>query len=337
MSWDVIGHEWAIELFRRQLAQGRTRQAYLICGPDGVGKRRLAIAMAAALNCLNPPAPGESCGECRACRLIQAGGYPDLHQVESDREGGVLKVDQIRELQRQLALAPFEGRWRLALLLRFHEANASAANALLKTLEEPASQVILILTARAPEGLLPTIVSRCEMIALRPVPAVEIAAALEARGVDPDRAGLAAVLAGGRPERALLLASDDRALARRRQLGDELRFLLEASLIERFRYVETLSQRGEMGDRREKGLEVLETWLAVWRHVMHRSYGADRASGNPEQDALVRRLAGSLEPAEVRSAVEATQLTLEGVSRNANLRLALETLMLDLPRLPSGG
>jgi DNA polymerase-3 subunit delta' len=336
MSWNLIGHEWATQLFRRHLAQGRTRQAYLICGPDGVGKRTLALAMASALDCLNPPTPGESCGECRACRLIAAGTYPDLHQVEADHVGGVLKVEQIRELQRKLALAPFEGRWRTAVLLRFHEANASAANALLKTLEEPASQAVLIVTARAAESLLPTIVSRCEMITLRPVSIAEIADGLKSRGVEPERATLAAALSGGRPGRAIQLARDDRALSRRRQIGEDLRSLLEASFIERFRYVEKLSQRGEVGERRERGLEVLETWLALWRHVMHRSYGTHRASGNAEQDGLVEQIAGSLQPPQVVSAIQATQYTLEGISRNANLRLALETLMLDLPTIASG-
>src|SRR3990172_1622502 len=336
MSWDLIGHAWAIQLFRRHLAQGRTRQAYLICGPDGVGKHTLATSLASGQSGRGPPDPGESGGKCRACRLIAAGPYPDLHQIEADRVGGVLKVEQIRELQRQLALAPFEGRWRIALLLRFHEANASAANALLKTLEEPASQAILILTARAPEALLPTIVSRCELITLRPLPADEIAEGLKARGVEPDRAALAAALAGGRPGKAIQLASDDRALTRRTQLVSDLRSLLGASLIERFRYVEKLSRGGETGDRREKGLEVLETWLALWRDVIYRSYGSGGASGTTEQDEIIEQIAGSLQPAQVLSAVEATERALEGISQNANLRLAFEILMLDIPSVDSG-
>jgi DNA polymerase-3 subunit delta' len=336
MTWDLIGHEWAVELFRRHLAQERTRQAYLICGPDGVGKRALATGFAAALSCLNPPSPGESCGECRACRLIAGGAYPDLHVIEADRVGGVLKVEQVRGLQHQLALAPYEGRWRIALFLRFHEANASAANALLKTLEEPSSQAILILTARAAEGLLPTIVSRCETVMLRPLPADEIAAGLRARGVEPDRAAVAAALAAGRPGWAIRLASDDEALVRRRQIEDDLRSLLETSLVERFRYVEKLTQRGESAERRENGLEVLETWLAVLRHAMHRSYGVSHTSGDLDQDEMVARIADSLQPVQVRAAVEAAQRTLEGISQNANLRLAFETLMLDLPSTAGG-
>ena len=154
--------------------------------------------------------------------------------------------------------------------------------------------------------------------------------------MEAERAAEAAALAGGRPGKAMQLGSDDRALMRRKQIGDDLRSLLETSLIERFHYVEKLSQRGEAGERRENGLEVLETWLALLRQVMHRSYGAPRDSGNPEQDELVEQIAGSLQPAQVRSAVEAAQQALEGISQNANLRLALETLMLDLPGMTSG-
>jgi DNA polymerase-3 subunit delta' len=256
--------------------------------------------------------------------------------VEAERIGGVLKVEQIRGLQHQLALAPFEGRWRVAMLLRFHEANASAANALLKTLEEPASQAILILTARAPESLLPTIVSRCETVMLRPLPADEIAAGLRARGVEPEKAAMAAALAGGRPGRAMRLANDDDAFMRRRQIGDDLRTILATSVVERFRYVEKITRRGETAERRENGLEVLETWLALLRHAMHRSYGVSQASGNSDQDDMIAEIGDSLQPAQVRAAVEAAQRTLEGISQNANLRLALETLMLDLPSTAAG-
>jgi hypothetical protein len=147
---------------------------------------------------------------------------------------------------------------------------------------------------------------------------------------------LAAALAGGRPGKAIQLASDDRALTRRTQLVSDLRSLLGASLIERFRYVEKLSRGGETGDRREKGLEVLETWLALWRDVMYRSYGSGGASGTTEQDEIIEQIAGSLQPAQVLSAVEATERALEGISQNANLRLAFETLMLDIPSVDSG-
>jgi len=158
MNWEMLGHEWAVSLLSEQVGRGEARQAYLFTGPRGIGRRTLALRLAQALNCTQPPAPGEACRACRTCLQIEQAGHPDLAIVQSEVEGGTLKVDQIRDLQRSLALHPYDARFRVAVLLRFEEANPSAMNALLKTLEEPAPQVVIILTAESSERLLPTIV-----------------------------------------------------------------------------------------------------------------------------------------------------------------------------------
>jgi len=126
--------------------------------------------------------------------------HPDLDILQADQSTGQLKVDQIRELQHHLALSPYEARYRIALLLNFERANPNAANALLKTLEEPPDQVILILTADSPENLLPTIVSRCEVIRLRPLSYELLASQLVRNlGVDPERAEILAHVSNGMP------------------------------------------------------------------------------------------------------------------------------------------
>ncbi len=137
MDWGILGHDWAVELLQGHITQGLTRQAYLITGPRGVGRRTLALRFAQALNCTQPIALGIPCRKCRACTQIERMLHPDLAVVQAEQVGGSLKVDQIRELQRSLSLAPYEARYRIAVLLRFEEANPNAANALLKTLEEP--------------------------------------------------------------------------------------------------------------------------------------------------------------------------------------------------------
>src|SRR4030042_357132 len=133
----MIGHEWAVDLLAEHVAQGRERHAYLITGAQGVGKKTLALRFAEALNCTNPPTPGQPCRQCSSCKRIEARQYPDLSVVEAEHEGEVLRIDQVRELQHNLSLAPYEARYRVALLLRFEEAHTNAANAMLKTLEEP--------------------------------------------------------------------------------------------------------------------------------------------------------------------------------------------------------
>ncbi len=204
----MTGHEWAEQLLRQHLATGKARQAYLFLGAEGVGKRTLALRLAQALLCTAPPEPGAWCGSCRACRGVPRQQCSDLHTILVEEDRSQIRVDQIRELQRQLVLAPLESRCRVALLPDFDQANEEAQNALLKTLEEPSSQAVLLLTAESGDQLLPTILSRCEVLGLKPVPAAAISAALVGRGAAPDQAALLAALAGGRPGMAFAMLED---------------------------------------------------------------------------------------------------------------------------------
>ena len=135
-DWNVLGHEWASEMLRQHITRDAIRHAYLFAGPPGVGRRTLALRFSQALNCTQPIAPGVPCGACRDCKEIEAMRHPDLMVVQAETEGGILKVERIREARRTLMLKPYQSRYRVALFLRFQEANDSAANALLKTLEE---------------------------------------------------------------------------------------------------------------------------------------------------------------------------------------------------------
>ena len=163
----MIGHEWAVDMLKKHVVNGTTRHAYLFCGPPGLGRRTLALRFAQALNCTTPSDAGIPCGTCRDCRGIQSMQHADLSVVQAETEGGTLKVDQIRDMRKTMILKPYMSKYRVAIFLRFQEANDNAANALLKTLEEAPSYAVLILTADNPEQLLPTIVSRCEVLRLR--------------------------------------------------------------------------------------------------------------------------------------------------------------------------
>lgn len=292
-----------------------------------------------ALNCASASAAEEPCGRCRACKLMEAERHPDLHRVERGADETQIKIDRVRELQRALSLAAIEARWRVALLADFHEASTEAQNALLKTLEEPAAGVVLLATARQADDLLPTIVSRCEVVALRPVPAREIEAALVARGEGVDRAQLLAALAGGRPGEALLLSSDPTRLQARQQRLHDLEQLLGANRAGRFAYVAERvgSKRGlELEGKRRETSELLDTWLAFLRDGMVVVHGAQAGLLNPDHREALERLAAGTTREAIRVAVEAVERTLDAVRKNANLQLALETLMLDLPRLKPG-
>ncbi len=334
-SWGLIGHGWIEDLLRRHISAGRVRHAYLFTGPEGVGRRTLALKFAQALNCEQPPEPGVFCGECRACRGLARMQHPDLHIVSAEDVGGTLEVSKVRELQRQLALTPYESRWRVALLNRFQEASNSAANALLKTLEEPPARVVLLLTAESAESLLPTIVSRCEEIRMRVLSHTELEAELEARGLDMDRASLLSRLAAGRPGQALRWVDEPEALVQHHAYLDDLLELLGQTRVERFRYVRQLTdQKKEMDEKRREAVAFVQAWLSFWRDLLLIAH--DVQSPVQHQDALPQ-LEALKEAVPARTLLEvgkAFERTLEAIGANANLQLALETLMLDLPHLP---
>jgi DNA polymerase-3 subunit delta' len=325
--WDMIGHEWAVEMLKKHVAEGATRHAYLFAGPPGLGRRTLALRFAQALNCQTPVEAGVPCGECRDCRQIAAMKHADLTVVQAESEGGILKVDQIREARRSLTLKPYQAKYRVALFLRFQEANDNAANALLKTLEEAPSYAVLILTADNPEQLLPTIVSRCEVLRLRPLKIEEIQKALESRGEERGRAKLVAHISGGRFGYALRLLENDALLEKREERLNDLQSLISASRLEKFAYADKLAR-----DKDAMRQAVL-IWLSYWRDVMLRSAQAETPLVNVDRNLEIEDLAGRLNLSAARKVVSGLEDILEKMERNVNSRLLAEVLLLDLPRV----
>ena len=319
-----------MDLLSQHVAQGQVRHAYLFTGPQGVGRRTLALRLAQALNCTQPTAPGQPCLKCSTCQRIQKMAYPDLSVVQAEQVSGTLKVEQVRELQHALSLAPYEGRYRMALLLRFEEAHVSAANALLKTLEEPSPQVVLALTAESAESLPPTIVSRCEVLRLRPLRLESLKNGLQkSYGLKADRAELLAHLSAGRPGFALHLHENPDELAQRQEWLEDLYSLLPANRVKRFVYIAPLTKPED----KEKLRLVLGTWLSFWRDILLQTTGAEAAIVNLDWEQEIQRTASLLDIGSARQAVSALERTLEQLDRNVNARLAGEVLMLDLPRL----
>jgi DNA polymerase-3 subunit delta' len=328
MNWDILGHEWAVDLLSGQIARGSLSHAYLFTGPTGVGRRTLALRFARAINCAAPPEPGLACGKCRACRGIAAQEHPDLVVVAAETVGGTLKVEQVRELGRFLSLAPYEARRRVALLLRFEEAQRHAANALLKTLEEPNDRVVLLLTAEGPEQVPQTILSRCQLIRLRPLPVREFEERLgPAWGVSPEQARLLAHLSGGRPGIARRFLEDPEAEAARMEVVEQHVRMITENRIIRFRFAEAAAKdRATLRD-------ALEVWATYWRDVLIVSAGASTPLTHVDREGEIREVAGQVGVEAARRTLGAIERTRDRIDRNANTRLALETLMLELPRL----
>ena len=331
-NWNLLGHEWAVDMLRRHVTRGDLRHAYLFSGPPGLGRRTLALRLAQALNCERPLAPGEPCFNCRTCKQIEAMQHPDLNIIQAmddgvAKEGGILRVDQIREVQRTLNLKPYQSQYRVAVFLRFQEANDNAANALLKTLEEAPAHAILILTADTPEQLLPTINSRCEILRLRPLPIEAVTSDLTERGLDEDRARLLAHISGGRPGFARKLVEDVTVLEKREERLNDLQTLLPAARVEKFSYAEKLAKDKD-GMR-----QTILVWLSYWRDVLLRVAGAESPLINIDRNMEIEFLAGRLDISVARKVVSAHEETLEKMERNVNARLLAEILLLDLPKV----
>lgn len=320
-------------MLRRHVARGETRHAYLFAGAPGLGRRTLALRLAQALNCEKPVAPGEPCFVCRTCKQIEAMQHPDLAVIQAmdedgaSKEGGTLRVDQIREVQRTLNLKPYQSPFRVALFLRFQEANDNAANALLKTLEEAPAHAILLLTADNPEQLLPTINSRCEILRLRSLPLETIVADLLDHGVDEDRARLLAHISGGRPGFARKLIEDATVLEKREERLNDLQTILPASRVDKFSYAEKLAKDKDVMR------QTIIVWLSYWRDVLLRVAGAETPLINVDRNMEIEFLAGRLNLSAARKVVSAHESALEKMERNVNSRLLAEVLLMDLPKI----
>ena len=331
-NWGLLGHEWAVGMLKQHLVRDSVRHAYLITGPPGLGRRSLALRFAQALNCPNPVGPSEPCGKCKTCQQIERMQYADLAVIQAEKEGGTLKVEQIRSVRQSLSLKPYQGKYRLALFLRFQEANPNSANALLKTLEEAPAYVVLLLTADTAEQLLPTITSRCEILRLRPLPVEKVETYLKERNVDDATARLLAHISGGRPGYALRLLEHQDALEfRARRLAD-MQILLKSTRQERFAYAEKLTDRKKKDvDAEERFRETLLLWLSFWRDVLLRAAGSDAPLTNVDHTEAVETLSASLTLPEVRKLVKDAEGAIDKLERNVNARLLAEVTLLDWP------
>lgn len=200
---DIKGQDKAIAMLTRAVAGNTVSHAYLFRGPEGVGKKSVALAFASFLNCARPGDTG-ACGECPSCRKFASGNHPDVLHLEPPPGKRQLAIDQIRELKKALEYAPFEGGWRVVLLADIHATmpRAEVANSLLKTLEEPPERTVFILTADQGGFILDTILSRCQVVPFFPLSPATAAAILEAGGMEAARAQRLAAACHGSVTRA---------------------------------------------------------------------------------------------------------------------------------------
>lgn len=327
-SWPVYGHEWAVEHLRKAILNGRVRHAYLIVGTESIGRETLARAFAMALNCTAEDETLRPCGECRACKLIAGTNHPDMLYSDLDATTGSLKIEEVRAVTGKIALKPYEARYRIAIFRDFDRARPQAQDALLKTLEEPPPQALLLLIAPSTESLLPTITSRSQVIHLRPLPTQVIHESLvQHKGATPDQAELLARLSGGRLGWAIRALEDPSILDQRAAAFDLLENLLGMSRARRFEVAEDLSK-----DKLAL-YPLLELWQTYWRDVLLLTQGRSSQPANIDRQAAMEHLVTITSTDEALNALKATRTMLHNLPLNMNLRLALEVMFLDYPGL----
>jgi DNA polymerase III subunit delta' len=330
-NWNIVGHEHAIDLLRRTLAVQQVRHAYLFTGPQHIGKSLLAHRFAQTLLCTGGPdpriAPQDPCNVCLACRKVLHGNHPDLHFISRAPDKQFILIEQIRALQSDSARKTLEGRRNIFIIEGAHEMNMQAANCLLKTLEEPEADVVLLLTVPDPGLLLPTILSRVQQVSMHLLTTSRIKSALEQQWeVEPQEAGLIAALAAGRMGWAVQAVEDEDLLTERKAQLEALAKLPGVSKIQRFDIAQRLSADTD------KARTVLELWLLWWRDMVLAANNCLDLTVNVDMRPLLKQQAAKVGTNEAERMVRAILGTLEALDQNVNARTALEVLMLDLPR-----
>jgi len=323
---DILGQDRAASHLRLALSDGRLSQAYCFFGPSGVGKRATALALAQAVNCLAGPvrAPGgagaDACGTCAACRKVAAGLHPDVTEVRPEGKT-VITIDQVREMTARAALRAYEGKTKVFILDPAELMQEPAANAILKTLEEPAGASLFILVTAAPSALLSTILSRCQGVRFDPLGEGPLRDILMRHGRTPEEAAAAAALAGGSAERALALDVEE-ARATRNRIVEEVWGGL-GSLVSVLERADELARERA---RLEGALEILASFsrdLAVAKVG-----GGDASLVHADRRVEVARLAAGCSMGAILAIHEAQAEAQRALAKNANARFTAERMLL---------
>ena len=323
--WNVIGHHRAIAELETAMKAARLPHALLFTGPDGTGKTTLALELAKALNCTGEDPPCQSCVQ---CRQITGATHPDVTLVERPDGKDSIVIQQVRELREAAALRPFQGRQKVYIVAGAGALTAQAADALLKTLEEPQPQVTIILTATEAEALPATVVSRCRLMTLRGVEKEAIAAALTDRGVSSGAADNLARLARGSVGWALQALKQPKLVAQRENLVTRASQVLDVGLDERLQLAEELVADRKDRSTVRRNVEVLV--LLAQDMVLAREGLPPRLVSAAQEPALTvsaRRYSLS----QLGCYLKSLGTAMERIDQNVDPRLALEAVMVGLP------
>jgi DNA polymerase-3 subunit delta' len=331
----IIGHGRILSLVARAIARDTLPPAILLAGPRGIGKRRVAQAIAEAFNCLEPvhtPLEIDACGRCPACGRVGRGLHPDVLVVEPD-DKGTIAIDTIRDVIRGCAYRPFEGRRRVVIVDDADAMGIDPQSALLKTLEEPPPGSVFVLVSSRPDALLPTVRSRCPRLRLSALSNAEVALILERdHGYTPADARAAALDADGSVARALEARAGDSV-----QAASDAQDLLTLVVREtdgsrRIQFVKELfPKKGSPASEREHLAARLRALASLLRDVSLIRIGVSRdalANGDREED--LARLAQRVDIDRAAHGYAVVDQALAALERNANAKVVADWTVLQL-------
>jgi DNA polymerase-3 subunit delta' len=320
-STDIAGHAGQIASLRRALEQDRLHHAYVFAGPEGVGKRTVAVALAKALHCSDQT--HDFCGRCASCVKIENRNHPDVRLIEPLPGKKEISIEQMRSLEKALNYRAFSGKRKVGIVDAAELLNFPAQNALLKTLEEPPDASLLILVASSAGALLPTVLSRCLRLSFAPLSQSDMARYLvERRQMTEQRAKILAAISLGSLGRALSPDIEE--------LGEKRQAWVEAIALSRdaggwAAFAEELAKdRGE-------ALQFLD-WLAAWyRDIL--IYSATQETADLCNRDLLDEVQRQAAEIDMEAALRLRSRALAAsarIRRNVNRRLALENLFLKI-------
>jgi DNA polymerase-3 subunit delta' len=319
---DVLGHSKPITLLQRAIRNEMVVNSYLFLGNGGIGKKLVALQFAKTLNCLGKVSEGaDACDHCSSCKKIDHGLHPDVLLIEP--EGQYIKVDQVRQFQKELVYRPYEGRRRVCILTAADRMAPHIPNTLLKTLEEPPLHTVIILLANNPRFILPTILSRCQPVRFNPLPIPLVSRWLmEGKGFDEAEAHLLASLSEGSPGKALELQEEIRQVPRKELLRDWVG--LKSLSFERIG-----SWVGSLPSQRENLILMLEVAKTLLRDlVIVKTVKKEPELIHSDLLQVMEPMAANWTLSSLLKRMEILHQTIIEIRANANTSLALEAMML---------
>ncbi len=304
----LIGHQRQWIFLTQALKLGKIPNGLIFSGPEKIGKRTLAVEFSMLIHCESENKP---CGTCGNCQNIRAKSHPDVFFVEPlEKE---IQISQIRDLAWRLSMRSYSGTARVAIIDKAHSMNSEAQSALLKTLEEPRGDAIIILVTEYPEMLFQTILSRCQRIRFYPVAKTEIKDFLKRQGIAEKRILEIAALSMGKPGRVVDFISNPQKITDYQKAVEDLRVVSKSDLYRRFELAKVMSEDSE------NTREILDIWLGIFREMLIARFVKD---GNPDPNYSLLRMKNILE------AIQNTNSLIS--STNVSRRLALEVLMIEI-------